>query len=178
MRILVTGNMGYVGPIVVEHLREARPDAHLVGLDTGFFAHCLTGTNVLPERRLDCQWFGDVRRPPAGALEGVDAVVHLAGVSNDPIGTILRGGDARRQPSRDGRAGARGDARRAPRSFVFASSCSVYGLAEEGLRTEESETGPLTAYATVEAARRGRPGRAGRTTASRSRASGSRPRAG
>ena len=79
--------MGYVGPVVVEHLREARPKADLAGLDTGFFGQCLTGTTVLPERRLDCQWFGDVRHPPSGSLEGVDAVVHLAGVSNDPIGT-------------------------------------------------------------------------------------------
>ena len=159
MRILVTGNMGYVGPIVVKHLREARPNAHL-------FAHCLTGTNVLPERRLDCQWFGDVRRPPAGALEGVDAVVHLAGVSNDPIGTIYeeatidvnhRATVELARAARDAGAG----------SFVFASSCSVYGLAEEGLRTEESETGPLTAYA-----------RSKLLAASRSRASGLRPRAG
>ena len=146
MRILVTGNMGYVGPIVVAHLREARPNAHLAGLDTGFFAHCLTGTNVLPERRLDCQWFGDVRRPPAEALEGVDAVVHLAGVSNDPIGTIYE--EATLDVNHRATVELARAAREAgARSFVFASSCSVYGLAEEGLRTEESETGPLTAYA-------------------------------
>ena len=54
MRILVTGNMGYVGPIVVAHLREARPNAHLAGLDTGFFAHCLTVTRAAGAR-LDCQ---------------------------------------------------------------------------------------------------------------------------
>jgi nucleoside-diphosphate-sugar epimerase len=146
VRILVTGNMGYVGPVVVEHLREARPEAHLAGLDTGFFGQCLTGTTVLPERRLDCQWFGDVRRPPAGSLEGVDAVVHLAGVSNDPIGTTYEDAtfDVNQRATVD-LARAAKDA--GARSFVFASSCSVYGLAEEGLRTEESETGPLTAYA-------------------------------
>jgi nucleoside-diphosphate-sugar epimerase len=146
VRILVTGNMGYVGPVVVGHLREARPDAHLAGLDTGFFAHCLTGTNILPERQLDCQWFGDVRRPPAGALERVDAVVHLAGVSNDPIGTIYEEAtvDVNHRATVELARAAR---EAGARSFVFASSCSVYGLAEEGLRTEESETGPLTAYA-------------------------------
>lgn len=146
MRILVTGNMGYVGPVVVEHLRAERPEARLDGLDTGFFAHCLTGTSVLPERRLDSQWFGDVRSPPAGALEGVDAVVHLAGVSNDPIGTTYE------EATIDVNARATVELARAAReagarSFVFASSCSIYGLAEESLRTEESETGPLTAYA-------------------------------
>jgi nucleoside-diphosphate-sugar epimerase len=145
VRILITGNMGYVGPVVVEYLRDARPDAHLSGLDTGFFGHCLTGTTVLPERRLDCQWFGDVRRPPAGALD-VDAVVHLAGVSNDPIGTTYEEAtlDVNHRATVELARGAR-DA--GARAFVFASSCSVYGLAEEGLRTEESKTGPLTAYA-------------------------------
>lgn len=145
VRILVTGNMGYIGPVVVEHLREARPDAHLAGLDTGFFGDCLTGTSLLPERRLDCQWFGDVRNPPSGSLD-VDAVVHLAGVSNDPIGTTYE------EATFDVNHRATVELARAAReagakSFVFASSCSVYGLAEEGLRTEESETGPLTAYA-------------------------------
>jgi len=146
MRILVTGNMGYVGPVVVEHLLDARPDAQLAGLDTGFFAPCLTGTTVLPEHRLECQWFADVRRPPAGAFEGVDAVVHLAGVSNDPIGTTYEEAtlDVNHRATVELARAAR-DA--GARAFVFASSCSVYGLAEEGLRTEESETGPLTAYA-------------------------------
>ena len=146
-RILVTGNMGYIGPCVVEHLRETRPDARLLGLDTGFFAHCLTGTTLLPERRLDCQFFGDVRAVPAEALEGVDGVVHLAGVSNDPIGTSFEAAtldvNHRATVSLARAAKAAG-----ARSFVFASSCSVYGLAEDGLRTEDSETGPLTAYAT------------------------------
>ena len=146
VRILVTGNMGYIGPAVVGYLRDARPDTQLAGLDTGFFAHCLTGTTVLPEHRLDCQWFGDVRRPPAGALEGIDAVVHLAGVSNDPIGTtyedVTLDVNARATVELAQAARAAG-----ARAFVFASSCSIYGLAEEGLRTEESETGPLTAYA-------------------------------
>src|SRR6185503_14087773 len=125
---------------------DVRPDAHLSGLDTGFFAHCLTGTTVLPERRLDCQWFGDVRRPPAEALEGVDAVVHLAGVSNDPIGTTYEEAtlDVNHRATVELAQAARAAGARA---FVFASSCSIYGLAEEGLRTEESETGPLTAYA-------------------------------
>jgi nucleoside-diphosphate-sugar epimerase len=147
MRILTTGNMGYVGPAVVEHLRATRGEGtELTGLDTGFFAHCLTGTSQLPERRLDCQWFGDVRHPPAGSLEGVDAVVHLAGVSNDPIGTTYEEAtfDVNHRATVELARAAR-DA--GARSFVFASSCSVYGLAEEGLRTEDSETGPLTAYA-------------------------------
>jgi nucleoside-diphosphate-sugar epimerase len=145
VRILVTGNMGYVGPVVVEHLRESRPTPTSSG-STPFFAQCLTGTSVLPERLLDCQYFGDVRTPPAAALEGTESVVHLAGVSNDPIGTTYEEATfdvnhrATVELARTAKAAG-------ARSFVFASSCSVYGLAEEGLRTEQSETGPLTAYA-------------------------------
>ena len=85
-KILVTGNMGYVGPSVVARLRESYPDASLIGLDAGYFAHCLTGCSAMPERRLDYQYFGDVRAVPPSVLEGTDAVVHLAAISNDPIG--------------------------------------------------------------------------------------------
>ena len=146
-RILVTGNMGYIGPCVVEHLRDSRPDAELIGLDTGFFAHCLTGTTLLPERRLDCQYFGDVRAVPARALQDVNGVVHLAGVSNDPIGTSFEAAtlDVNHRATV---SLARAAKEAGASSFILASSCSIYGLAEDGLRTEESETGPLTAYAT------------------------------
>ena len=80
MRILITGNMGYVGPMVVRHLRRAAPSAYIAGYDSGFFAHCLTN-DELPEILLDAQRFGDVREIGAGDLEGFDAVVHLAAVS-------------------------------------------------------------------------------------------------
>ncbi len=146
MKILITGNMGYVGPRVVERLRASRPDATLVGLDAGYFAHCLTDSTALPERRIDCQYFGDVRRISAGVLSGVDAVIHLAAVSNDPIGaayeetTLDVNHRATVELARNAKqAGAT--------SFVFASSCSMYGFAEDGVRTEASPLNPLTAYA-------------------------------
>jgi nucleoside-diphosphate-sugar epimerase len=85
MRILITGNLGYVGSVLVRHLRAALPAAELVGYDSGFFAHCLTGATELPETALDRQHFGDVRDLPPGLLADVDAVVHLAAVSNDPM---------------------------------------------------------------------------------------------
>ncbi len=49
MRILITGNMGYVGPQVVTRLRATYPDAEIVGIDMGFFAHCLSGAPESPE---------------------------------------------------------------------------------------------------------------------------------
>ena len=61
MKILITGNMGYVGPSVMRRLRETYPDAQIVGLDFAYFAHCLTNALVLPEFYLDKQIFMDIR---------------------------------------------------------------------------------------------------------------------
>ena len=146
MRILITGNMGYVGPAVVSHLRERHPGAELIGHDSGLFASAVTTLGAAPETRLDAQRFGDVRDITVDDLRGVDAVVHLAAVSNDPIGNrfaevtdaINRGASLRL-------AAAARDAGVA--NFVFASSCSVYGLADTGARREGDAVAPLTAYA-------------------------------
>lgn len=146
MRILVTGNLGYLGPCVARRLRETRPAARLVGLDSGFYADCLTvpaGGDRLG--RVHEQLLGDVRALPAACLDGADAVVHLAAISNDPIGnayeqvTLEINHRATVELARRARAAG-------ARSFVFASSCSVYGAAD-GPRTEDSEVAPLTAYA-------------------------------
>src|SRR5438552_15404602 len=89
MKILITGNMGYVGPSVLKRLRRSHPQATLIGLDKGFFAHCLTNADILPECRADIQYFSDVRRFRPETLMGVDAVVHLAAISNDPMGNTV-----------------------------------------------------------------------------------------
>src|SRR5712672_172973 len=86
MKILITGNLGYVGPWVTRQLRARYPEATLVGLDVGYFAHCLTNAHRMPETLLDVQYYADIRSFPAALLAGVDAVVHLAAISNDPIG--------------------------------------------------------------------------------------------
>ena len=87
MRVLITGNMGYVGPVVVGHLRQRHPNAELIGYDSGLFAGCLHCRFPCAETLLNRQHFGDVRDLPAELLlTGVDAVAHLAAVSNDPIG--------------------------------------------------------------------------------------------
>ncbi len=147
MRILITGNMGYVGPLVVRHLRRTLPDACLVGYDQGFFAHCLTTRNELPERFLDEQRFGDVRAIDADDLEGFDAVVHLAAVSNDPMGNRFEAvTDAINH--RASVEVAKSAAAAGVKNFVFASSCSVYGFAGDGrARCEIDALNPLTAYA-------------------------------
>ncbi len=68
-RILITGNMGYVGPGVVARLRQQFPKAELIGYDLGYFAHCLTGAGRLPETHWDRQVFGDVRHFPDAYLK-------------------------------------------------------------------------------------------------------------
>lgn len=146
MRVLITGNMGYVGPVLVRHLRAALPGATLIGFDAGYFGHCLTGVCRTPESRLDTQHFGDVRDFPAALLEGVDAVVHLAAISNDPMGkrfepvtdAINHGASARI---------AQMAAERGVKTFVFASSCSIYGSTAGAAKREHDATDPLTAYA-------------------------------
>src|SRR5437660_1964479 len=89
MKILITGNAGYIGPSVLRRLRQSYPQATLIGLDKGFFAHCLTNADILPECRADIQYFSDVRRFRPETLMGVDAVVHLAAISNDPMGNTF-----------------------------------------------------------------------------------------
>ncbi len=146
MNILVTGNMGYIGPLVVKHLRACSPDATLMGLDTGYFATCLTNADVLPECQVDVQHFGDVRELSEDVLKGVDGIVHLAGISNDPIGNAFEEVtfdiNWRASIELAKKAKSAGVQR-----FVFASSCSMYGSADDGPRSESSPLNPLTAYA-------------------------------
>lgn len=146
MKILITGNMGYIGPEVAGRLRTSYPQAVLIGYDTGFFAQHLTNAEIFPECRVDVQHFGDVREFSPALLDGVDAVVHLAAVSNDPMGNRFEEVtlDVNHRASVEI---ARHAKRAGVSSFVFASSCSVYGFAEEGARTERSAVNPLTAYA-------------------------------
>ncbi|HMS83356.1 MAG TPA: SDR family oxidoreductase [Nitrospira sp.] len=146
MRILITGNMGYVGPLVVLRLRESYPGATLIGYDIGYFAHCLTGPSRFPESRTDAQYFGDIRQVPEQILQGIDAIVHLCAISNDPMGASFEDVtlDINHRASIDLAVKAK---RAGVKAFVFASSCSVYGFAEGGPRREEDELSPLTAYA-------------------------------
>jgi nucleoside-diphosphate-sugar epimerase len=146
VRILVTGNMGYVGSVLVKHLRERQPKSELIGYDAGFFGHCLTSRTVLPETCVDRQVFGDVRDLPAALLEGVTGVVHLAAVSNDPMGNRFeRATDDINHLASARLARLACDA--GVRSFVFASSCSIYGAAGNAPRVEDDPANPLTAYA-------------------------------
>jgi len=146
VKILITGNMGYVGPCVVDRLRDIRPEATLIGLDIGYFAHCLTGVDVLPESQLNQQYFMDIRNVTTELLKGVDVIIHLAAISNDPMGNTYE-----QVTSEINYQSSVSLAKKAKdvgvNKFVFASSCSVYGFAAGGPRTEQADLNPLTAYA-------------------------------
>lgn len=146
MKILITGNMGYVGSELVKYFREKYKSATIIGFDIGYFAHCLTGTGVLPEANVDIQYFGDVRLFPEELLRGVDVLIHLAAVSNDPIGNEFE------KVTEEVNFGstkllANISLKMGVKHFVYASSCSIYGEAIGGARTERDSVNPLTAYA-------------------------------
>lgn len=146
MKIMVTGNMGYVGPVAVRHLRKQFPDAVLLGVDAGLFANGTTNCDVLPECCLDYQYFADVRNFPERILDGVDTIIHLAAISNDPIGnkyeTVTYDVNYRASVEL-----ARQAKKAGVKHFVYASSCSVYGASQTRSRREEDALNPLTAYA-------------------------------
>ena len=146
MKILIVGNLGYIGPSLVNQLRATYPDGTLIGYDIGYFAHCLTNPHVLPELKLDQQVFGDIRKFPKELLDGVDAIVDLAAISNDPMGNKYeevtldinyRAAVQLAKMAKDNGV----------KSFVYASSCSMYGLADDSPRKENDTLNPLTAYA-------------------------------
>ena len=146
MKVFVTGNMGYIGPVLNRVLLATFPKVEILGFDAGFFGHSLTGADFTPEQGVSVQYFGDVRDIESGMLREVDAVVHLAGVSNDPIGHEFE--DVTEDINRSASVRLAEMASSAGvKNFVFASSCSMYGQAEGGARKETDPTNPLTAYA-------------------------------
>jgi nucleoside-diphosphate-sugar epimerase len=146
MRVLITGNMGYVGPAVISHLRDVHPEAHIVGFDNAYFGSSITTNGILPEILLDAQYYGDVRKFPGNLLEDVDTIVHLAAISNDPIGNLYE--KATMDINFDSTISLAARAKEAGvKSFIFSSSCSMYGAAADSAREEHSPLNPLTAYA-------------------------------
>lgn len=146
MKYLITGNLGYVGPGLTKEIVRRDPNAYIIGYDIGYFAKYITSPFICPEVFLQEQHYGDVRKFPPRLLEGVDTVIALAAISNDPIGnqyempTMEINYEANVRIAEAAKASG-------VRRFVFASSCSVYGAAEDAPRTEDSSLNPLTAYA-------------------------------
>ncbi|MBD1860389.1 MULTISPECIES: NAD(P)-dependent oxidoreductase [Trichocoleus] len=141
MKVLVTGTEGYLGslfaPLLMKHGHE------VIGVDTGYYkVGWLYNATDLTAKTLN----KDIRHITAEDLQGVDAIVHMAELSNDPTGQL--------SPNITYDINHKGSVRLAElakaagvRRFVYMSSCSVYGVATGQDVTEESEVNPQTAYA-------------------------------
>jgi nucleoside-diphosphate-sugar epimerase len=124
------------------------PDAVLIGYDMGYFANRLTDATTLPEHLVDKQYFADVRNISKEVLTDnkIDAVVHLAAISNDPMGNTYEEVTMDvnyRSSVKLAKLAKEVGAKR----YVFASSCSMYGSADSKPKTEIDTLNPLTAYA-------------------------------
>ncbi|MGV9664318.1 NAD-dependent epimerase/dehydratase family protein [Nocardia niigatensis] len=140
MRVLVTGHQGYLGTVMVPRLQAAGHE--VTGLDSGYFAECVLGAAPPAPPTLSV----DLRDVTAEQLAGFDAVVHLAALSNDPLGALAPQitYDINHHASvRLARLAKAAGVRR----FLYASTCSVYGAAGDGLVTEDAPLRPLTPYA-------------------------------
>ena len=144
--IMIIGNLGYIGPLVVSKLRDKYPNSFLIGFDIGYFEHVLSSVKFSPETKLNAQYYGDVRNFPYELLENIDSIVYLAAISNDPMGNEFQ--KITREVNHLSAVKIANKAKDlGVKDFVFASSCSVYGFTEDGMRNEHSDLNPLTAYA-------------------------------
>jgi len=140
MKILVTGHLGYIGCVATPMLLDEGFD--VIGLDAGFYPR-LTPTRPVP------QVFKDVRDATVEDFRGVDAVIHLAALSNDPTSELNVAWTEQinyRATVHVARLAKEAGVRR----FLFSSSCSVYGFAD-GLLDEDAPLNPLTEYAKTKA---------------------------
>jgi nucleoside-diphosphate-sugar epimerase len=142
MKVLVTGTEGYIGSLLGPTLIKRGFD--VVGLDTGFYRDGWINSNGFS--RIPACIIKDVRHVSESDLEQFDAVVHLAELSNDPLGQLSP--DITSEINHLGSVElARKSKNVGIRRFVYASSCSVYGVGSDDYKTEESEPNPQTAYA-------------------------------
>lgn len=140
MRVLVTGHRGYIGCVMVPMLQAAGHE--VVGLDSDLFEQCTFGPGVPDVTSIR----KDLRDVEARDLAGFDAVAHLGGLSNDPMGDLNP--EITYDINHEGsvRLARHAKAAGVPR-FLFSSSCSNYGAAGETPVDETAELRPITPYA-------------------------------
>jgi len=140
MRILVTGHNGYIGTRLVPILMTAGHD--VVGLDSELFSRCTFGPEPSSIRSLQV----DIRDVHAPHLDGFDAIIHMAGLANDPLGDLNPQVTYEINHMASVRLARLAKQTGIPR-FIFFSSCSNYGAAGDSVRNENSELSPVTPYA-------------------------------
>lgn len=139
MRVLITGHLGFIGAVMVPLVQQAGHD--VTGLDCGLYDECDFGAPVVPIREIRA----DIRDVDADLIRGFDAIIHLAALSNDPLGDV----DAQLTYDINHLATVRlaSLARDAGVSrFLFSSSCSNYGAAGDTMLDEDSAFNPVTPY--------------------------------
>ncbi|MGE0216294.1 NAD-dependent epimerase/dehydratase family protein [Mycolicibacterium sp.] len=153
MRVLITGSDGYLGALVAPYLSARGFD--VVGLDTGYYksgwlcSEHVIGTETGRGGWVPATLVRDIRDVTAEDLRGFDAIVHMAELSNDPLGDLI--GEVTYDINHRGSVHLAECAKQAGvRRFVYMSSCSVYGAAD-GTVDETSPLNPLTAYARCKA---------------------------
>lgn len=140
MRVLVTGHSGYIGCVLTRLLRQAGHE--VIGIDSELFSQCTFGLDDPGQNScIDV----DIRELTPTHLQGIDAIAHLAGLCNDPLGDLI--------PETTYEINHRATVRLAElaaaagvRRFVFSSSCSVYGAAGQDWVDETSTPNPVTPY--------------------------------
>lgn len=148
MKILITGNMGYVGSVLVEKiaLQNINNKLKVIGFDSGLFGHKLIDSNPLPESYLNQQILKDIRDISSADLKDVDIVIHLAALSNDPMGNKFSALTKEINLYASQRL-ADLCLSTGVKKLVFASSCSVYGEGGSSIKDENNQVAPLTPYA-------------------------------
>lgn len=140
MRVLITGHNGYIGGVLVPYF-QARGH-HVTGLDTYYFEGCDLGQMGAADAVIR----KDIRKVEPRDLEGFDAVVHLAGLSNDPMGNLNPRSTYDINAEATIALGRAAKSAGVPR-FAFASSCSIYGAASpDEVLDETASFSPVTAY--------------------------------
>ncbi len=139
MKVLVSGHNGYIGTVLVPLFQQAGHE--VVGLDTFLFGDCTVGEDATSVESIRA----DIRDVTPAQLEGFDAVVHLAGISNDPLGDLNP--DCTYDINHRGSVALAKVAKAAgvPR-FLFSSSCSLYGAAGDEPLDESASFNPVTPY--------------------------------
>ena len=141
MRVLLTGHLGYIGTVMAPLLAEAGHE--VVGLDSGLFEQCTFGE---PPRQFP-YIRKDIRDATPADLEGFHAVLHLAGLSNDPLGNLNP--QLTYEINHLASVHLAQSAKQAGvERFVFSSSCSTYGSAGDKILDESAEFNPVTPYGT------------------------------
>ena len=145
MKILITGNLGYIGSFLVPYLKKKNKKNLIIGYDSGYFKPYITdkkNDNLEP----DIQIYKDIRDIHNKDLAGIDCIIHLCSLSNDPIGKRFE-----KITDKINYLSSKKLFQLAKKNkikkFIFASSCSTYGFGGNLIKSENSKTKPLTAYA-------------------------------